>query len=72
VVNEGEVFRLLSKPWQDEEIRAAVAAALGTEPREWSRRQSRIAQRLRDEADRPGDTATKAANPRPAVTGGGS
>jgi CheY-like chemotaxis protein len=46
-VNEGEVFRLLSKPWQDEDIQAAVTEALGAEPRQWSERQRRTAGRLR-------------------------
>ena len=53
-VNEGEVFRLLSKPWEDDEIRQVVADALGIEPREWALQQERITQRLCGRAESPG------------------
>ena len=46
-VNEGEVFRLLSKPWEDDEVRQVVADALGLAPKEWSQQEERIVQRLR-------------------------
>ena len=45
-VNEGEVFRLLSKPWEDDGVREVVADALGLPPKEWSRQQQRVVQRL--------------------------
>ena len=45
-VNAGEVFRLLSKPWEDDEVREAVTDALGLPPKEWSRQQQRVVQRL--------------------------
>jgi len=47
-VNEGEVFRLLSKPWEDDEVCQAVAEALGLAPAEWSQRQHWIAPQLQD------------------------
>ncbi len=34
-INEGEVFRLLSKPWDDDEIRRVIIEALGMEPKQW-------------------------------------
>ncbi len=46
-VNEGEIFRLLSKPWKNSEIRRAVADALGLEPEQWRRHQQRVKERLR-------------------------
>ena len=45
-VNEAEVFRLLSKPWEDREIRSVVADALGLEPAAWAKRQERVQERL--------------------------
>ncbi len=45
-VNEGEVFRLLSKPWEDDEVQQVVADALGLEPKEWGSQQQRVVQRL--------------------------
>ena len=46
-VNEGEVFRLLSKPWEDRDIRRVVADARGLEPDQWRRAQGRVQERLR-------------------------
>lgn len=51
-VNEAEIFRLVSKPWDDTEIRRAIADALGLEPEKWRRTQERIQERLRDECQR--------------------
>ncbi|MCK4660238.1 MAG: response regulator [Phycisphaerae bacterium] len=45
-VNEGEIYRLLLKPWEEEEIRCVVADALGSEPPEWQQRQARVRERL--------------------------
>lgn len=45
-VNEGEVFRLLAKPWDDDELVAAVNAALGVEPERWQAGQDRLRRRL--------------------------
>lgn len=50
-VNDGEVFRLLSKPWEDNEIRRVVADALGLEPVAWAKQQERVKERL--SLDRP-------------------
>ena len=47
-VNEGEIFRLLPKPWEDGEIRRVVADALGMEPKQWLRQQQRVRERLCD------------------------
>ena len=47
-VNEGKIFRLLSKPWEDRDIRRAVADALGLEPDRWARQQERVRDRLCD------------------------
>jgi response regulator RpfG family c-di-GMP phosphodiesterase len=41
-VDEGDVFRLLSKPWQEDDLRMVVIEALGMEPWQWSDRQRRI------------------------------
>ena len=49
-VNEGEIFRLLSKPWEDSEIRRVVADALGLEPKAWAKQKERIQERLRAES----------------------
>jgi len=46
-VNEGEIFRLLSKPWEDREIRRVVGDALGLEPDRWASQQERVKERLR-------------------------
>ena len=46
-VNEGEIFRLLSKPWNDDEVRQAVADALGMDPGSWLEHQ-RIAKARQD------------------------
>lgn len=51
-VNEGEIFRLLPKPWLEEELHEAVTAALGMEPRRWSQQQRRVEMRLREGEDR--------------------
>ncbi len=48
-VNEAEIFRLISKPWDDGEIRRAIADALGLEPEKWHRVQERVQERLHDE-----------------------
>lgn len=45
-VNEGEIFRLLPKPWDDDELRRAVADALGMEPEAWMERQRSVRSRL--------------------------
>ena len=45
-VNQCEIFRLLSKPWSDEELVEVATAALGTTPREWQQRKERLAVRL--------------------------
>jgi len=50
-VNEGEVFRLLSKPWEDGEVCQAVADALGLGPKEWAQQRRRVVERL---AEGPG------------------
>ena len=52
-VNEGQVFRLLSKPWEDDEVRQVVADALGLTPEEWSLRQQRVVQRLGGQEKQP-------------------
>ncbi len=52
-VNEGEIFRLLSKPWDDGELRRIVADALGLEPKAWLEQQHRLRER-----DRIGDART--------------
>jgi response regulator RpfG family c-di-GMP phosphodiesterase len=49
-VNEGEVFRVFPKPWQDEEIRDAVAEALGADPVTWAELRQRVQDRLRGPA----------------------
>ena len=48
-VNEGEIFRLLSKPWEDQEVQRAVEEALGAPPQEWSRARQRTHMRLRED-----------------------
>jgi response regulator RpfG family c-di-GMP phosphodiesterase len=45
-VNEGEIFRLLAKPWDDEGLIRTVREALGVEPGEWSSREQRVLDRL--------------------------
>jgi len=45
-VNECEVFRLLSKPWEDREIRRVIADALGLEPAAWAKQQEHVRERL--------------------------
>ncbi len=46
-VNEGEIYRLLLKPWEEKDIRHVVADALGHEPKEWQQVQARTLERLR-------------------------
>jgi response regulator RpfG family c-di-GMP phosphodiesterase len=46
-VNEGEIYRLLLKPWEEQDIRCVVADALGREPKEWQQMQARTLERLR-------------------------
>lgn len=46
-VNEGEIFRLLGKPWLDDEIRLVVTEALGGEPKQVHERQKQVQARLR-------------------------
>ncbi len=46
-VNQGEIYRLLLKPWEEKEIRRVVADALGLEPKEWQQVQARTLERLR-------------------------
>ena len=45
-VNEGEIFRLLPKPWDDDELRRAVADALGMEPEAWLEHQRSVRSRI--------------------------
>ena len=45
-VNVGEVYRLLLKPWEEQEIRRVVADALGLQPVEWQQRQAQVLKRL--------------------------
>ncbi len=46
-VNEGEIYRLLLKPWEEKDIQRVVADALGHEPKEWQQVQNRTLERLR-------------------------
>ncbi len=46
-VNEGEIYRLLLKPWEEKDIQRVVADALGLEPKEWQQVQARTLERLR-------------------------
>jgi CheY-like chemotaxis protein len=46
-VNEGEVYRVFPKPWQDEELRGAAAEALGADPVTWGELRQRVQGRLR-------------------------
>lgn len=55
-VNEGEVFRLLPKPWLDDELRDAVVDAVGMDPKRWAERKRRIEARLVSSAQRTRDT----------------
>jgi response regulator RpfG family c-di-GMP phosphodiesterase len=52
-VNEGEIFRLLAKPWLEDEIKHVVTEALGAEPREWGEQHRRVEERLRDRSSIP-------------------
>lgn len=45
-VNQSEIFRILSKPWEEEEIVTVIGEALGMSPQEWRERQARIQARL--------------------------
>jgi DNA-binding NtrC family response regulator len=45
-VNGGEVFRLLAKPWDDEELQRAATEALGAAPDAWRKARQRAAERL--------------------------
>lgn len=45
-VNQGEVFRLLAKPWEEDQLRQAITDALGAEPAEWVRQRQRVHARL--------------------------
>ena len=45
-VNDGGVFRLLAKPWDDEKVRQAVVESLGAEPAVWSEQRNRMQRRL--------------------------
>ena len=38
-VNEGEVFRLLAKPWNDEQLLQVIAEAVGSKPEDWQQGQ---------------------------------
>ena len=46
-INQGEIFRLLSKPWNDEELCRCVSEALGAEPTQWRQTRRRLQERLR-------------------------
>ncbi len=69
-VNEGEIFRLLSKPWEDSEIRRVVADALGLEPEAWRKQQERVRERLNPEHSAPG--VCDATSPPPASAAQGT
>lgn len=45
-INGGEIFRLLGKPWDNDQLCAAVADALGSEPAAWCAHRQRAAKRL--------------------------
>ncbi len=47
-VNDGEIYRLLLKPWDEKDIQKVVADALGQEPEEWQQAQTRTFERLRE------------------------
>lgn len=49
-INEAEVFRVFPKPWDDEQLRGAAAAALGTDPRTWAGLRRRLQERMRGES----------------------
>lgn len=49
-INEAEVFRVFPKPWDDEQIRDAVAKALGTDALTWTALRQRAQGRLRGPA----------------------
>ena len=55
-VNGAEVFRVFPKPWWDDEVRSAVAAALGADPLTWAGLRERIQMRLRGARVPPADT----------------
>ncbi len=40
-VNQGQIFRLLAKPWDDEEVRQVVTDALGASPQAWREHRER-------------------------------
>ncbi len=46
-VNEGEIYRLLLKPWEEKDLQRAVADALGLEPKKWQQVQARTLELLR-------------------------
>jgi len=52
-VNEAEVFRVFPKPWQDEQVRDAVAQAVGCDPLSWGELRRRVQQRLHSSAAAP-------------------
>lgn len=45
-VNEAEIFRIVPKPWDDEQMRSAAEQALGTDPAAWAGFQQRMRNRL--------------------------
>lgn len=59
-VNEGEVFRLLPKPWDDAELCRLVAEGLGAAPAEWARAQAQAQSRLRGSGPAAGVADTRA------------
>ncbi len=46
-VNEGEIYRLLLKPWNEKDIQRVVTDALGQEPKKWQQVQARTLERMR-------------------------
>lgn len=50
-INQGEIFRLISKPWDDAEIQSAITDALGMDPNRWCEKQECVRKRLQPKAD---------------------
>jgi len=48
-INEGLLFRLLRKPWEEDELVQVLTDALGAHPRDFAKHQELVGFRLRDD-----------------------
>ena len=58
-VNEGEVFRLLSKPWNDEQLLQVIAEAVGSRSEDWQRSQEDAEERSENVGTATADSGTR-------------